>query len=213
MPNDIPVLVECNVFDIANVREVLTEGRGAKPRKTLRLAGVVQKCDDVNENMRIYPQPVIQEAIGAIKDRVQSRQVLGELDHASDPKIHLDRVSHLMAKVWMEGKMVMGEVEVIPNTPCGNILSSLIESEVPISISSRGVGDMKPVMLEGYDQECYEVLPGFRFITWDIVADPSVSEAQLSVVESRQYRSGKLQRNMEREIATAIAEMLRKKNG
>ena len=134
---------------------------------------------------------VMAEAVDAIQKNLKARMVMGELEHSVDPKIHLDRVSHLMTKVWIENSKVMGELEVLDKMPCGKILMSLIESEIPICISSRGVGDMEPVMTENFGEEAYDVLPGYRFITWDIVAEPSVTEAQLSVMESLQrHKSG-----------------------
>jgi len=102
-----------------------------------------------------------------------------------DAKIHMDRVSHLMTKIWMEDKNVLGELEVIEDMPCGQMLAALVRAGVTVGISSRGIGDMKPVMTESM-QEAYEVLPGYRFVTWDTVAEPSVKEAELSVMESKQ---------------------------
>jgi hypothetical protein len=110
---------------------------------------------------------------------------MGEFDHPQDAKIHMDRVSHLMTKVWMEGKNVLGELEVLEEMPCGQMLSALVRAGVTVGISSRGIGDMKPTMTESM-QEAYEVLPGYRFVTWDTVAEPSVKEAELSVMESKQ---------------------------
>ena len=41
------------------------------------------------------------------------------------------------------------------------------------------------VVNEGADNERYIVQPGYRFITWDLVADPSVQEATLSIMEHK----------------------------
>jgi hypothetical protein len=83
----------------------------------------------------------------------------------------------------MEGNEVIGELEILEKTPCGGILKSLVESGVNIGISSRGVGDMESAVIE--DKEYYKVLPGFTFVTFDIVAEPSVQGSYLSVMESR----------------------------
>lgn len=184
----VKVFSDQNEFEVLDSRKVIVEERGQKVKRT-RLTGVIQKCDELNENRRRYGSGVLKEAVDAIQDNLQSRRVLGELDHPSDAKIHIDRVSHLMSKVWMEDKRVMGEVEVLDKLPCGKILMGLIESNIPVSISSRGVGDMEPIVTENFGEEAYEVLPGYRFVTWDIVAEPSVTEAQLSVMESIQRRS------------------------
>ena len=44
---------------------------------------------------------------------------MGEFDHPPDAKIHLDRVSHLITKLWMEGNKVMGTAEVLEGTTYG----------------------------------------------------------------------------------------------
>ena len=104
----------------------------------------------------------------------------------SDAKIHLERVSHLITKVWMEGKFVYGEAEVIEGTDPGRNLAALLRHGVRVGISSRGVGDME-VVNEGTADEAYMVQGGYRFVTWDTVGEPSVQEAVMSVMESKEY--------------------------
>lgn len=99
-----------------------------------------------------------------------------------DAKIHLDRISHVISKVWMDGKKVYGEAEILDSQPLGKCLRGLFESKIPVGISSRGVGDME--VRESSGQEYYEVLEGYSFVTWDAVAEPSVHGATLSVMES-----------------------------
>jgi hypothetical protein len=168
---------------IENVKRVVVEQAGAK-RPVLRVTGVFQLADDQNQNGRVYPRKILAEAVKAIQKDLPKRVVLGEFDHPTDAKIHLDRVSHLITKVWMEGKHVYGEAEILP-TDCGRNLGVLFESKVGVGISSRGVGDMEAVN-EGREDEKFVVQDGYRFVTWDCVAEPSVSEAVLSVMESRQ---------------------------
>lgn len=105
----------------------------------------------------------------------------------SDAKIHLDRVSHLMTNVWMEGRKVFGEAEILHKLPCGACLRGLFEHKVRVGISSRGVGDME-VVSESNGQETYRVLPGYTFVTWDAVAEPSVNGAILNIQEDLKKR-------------------------
>jgi hypothetical protein len=149
----------------------------------MRLAGRFQYAGRPNSNGRIYENEILRHAVKEIQEDIASRRVLGEFDHPPDAKIHLDRVSHLLTKLWMEGNEVIGELEILEKTPCGGILKSLVESGVNIGISSRGVGDMESAVIE--DKEYYKVLPGFTFVTFDIVAEPSVQGSYLSVMESR----------------------------
>lgn len=187
VPSGMSLLREDIEFKVVQAREI-TESKTGK--RSMRLTGIVQKADDYNENGRIYSNGVLSEAIEAIQPALKARRVMGEFDHPADAKIHMDRVSHLMTKVWMEGKNVLGELEVLEQMPCGQMLAALVRAGVTVGISSRGIGDMKPVMTESM-QEAYEVLPGYRFVTWDTVAEPSVKEAELSVMESKQRKLSK----------------------
>jgi hypothetical protein len=104
----------------------------------------------------------------------------------SDAKIHLDRLSHLMTKVWLEGKKVYGEAEVLHKLPCGAMLRGLFEHKVRVGISSRGVGDME--VMEHKGRDVYRVMPGYTFVTWDVVAEPSVHGAILNIQEGLNRR-------------------------
>ncbi len=81
----------------------------------------------------------------------------------------------------MDGKKVIGEAEVLHKVPCGAALRGLFEHKVRVGISSRGVGDME--MVEHGGREAYRVMPGYAFVTWDAVAEPSVTGAVLNIQE------------------------------
>lgn len=170
--------------------EVVSESIGGKKVNILKFGGRFQYADKPNENGRVYPFNVLKEAVSAIQEDVKSRAVMGELDHPSDAKLHLDRISHVVTKLWMEGKEVFGECEVLAETTCGRQLKSLLNSGVRIGISSRGVGDMETTMREG--KELYTVLPGFMLVTWDIVGTPSVAGSYMSIKESVEKQKNKI---------------------
>jgi hypothetical protein len=151
--------------------------------RVLRLGGQFQYADRPNANGRIYPKEILEHAVTEIQSDLKSRRVMGEFDHPPDAKIHLDRVSHILTDLKMKGSEVIGELEVLEKTPMGSIAKALIESKVQLGISSRGVGDMETTIHEG--NEFYKVLPGFTFVTFDIVAEPSVQGSYLNINESR----------------------------
>lgn len=165
--------------------ETITEGTGNNKRKFTRLTALVQKADWHNENGRFYPLPVMKEAIDAIQDAVDQRMVLGELDHPCDAKIHTENACLLLTKLWMERKDVYAEFEILEGLPKGQMLKALIDQGVTVSISSRGVGDMETELMED-GSEINKVCPGFRFVCFDAVNEPSVKGTALSVMESRQ---------------------------
>ncbi|MEE8568058.1 MAG: hypothetical protein V3S81_05565 [Anaerolineales bacterium] len=176
-------LQESFPLQIKDMKEVVVEGiNGGKP--VMRITGVFQKADDANQNHRVYPRDILAQAVANLQEGIGARKVMGEFDHPPDAKIHLDRVSHLITKVWMEGKYVYGEAEVLEGTPQGQTLAALLRAGVQVGISSRGVGDME-IVSEGTDSEQYIVQEGYEFVTWDVVGEPSVEEATMSVMESR----------------------------
>jgi hypothetical protein len=173
----------------------------------LRIGGQFQRARDPNANGRIYPASVLSSAVKDLQEDIQARRVLGEFDHPPDAKIHLDRVSHLITKLWMEGDAVFGECEVLENTLHGAQLKALLESNVNIGISSRGVGDMETTVYEG--EEYYKVLPGYSFVTFDIVAEPSVSGSYMSVMENKNNLRRNRRGDHERKIMVEVRDFLK----
>lgn len=169
-------------FEMIDCKTAIHEGVGGREEPTMRISGLIQNGDTENANGRWYStQDVLGPAVRSIQEDIQARAVPGEFDHPSDAKIHLDRLSHLMTKVWMEGKKVYGEAEVLHRLPCGAMLRGLFEHKVRVGISSRGVGDMEVMEHNGHD--VYRVMPGYAFVTWDVVAEPSVHGAILNIQE------------------------------
>lgn len=136
-----------------------------------RFRGKFQEAEAVNKNKRIYPYAVLDENIKKLKPMLESRGLVGELDHPTDSIIHFEKCSHLITKLWWEGNCLMGEGEIL-NTPHGRILKSLLNDGVRIGISSRGVGN-------GRNDENGILVIGesYKLITFDAVADPSTYSA------------------------------------
>jgi hypothetical protein len=173
------LIVDCVPFKIEG--KVITEDRNGI--KVLKLKSLVQRADFLNENGRYYPTEVITEAVHELQSNINMRSVLGELTHPDDAVIHIDNACVLLSKLWMENKKVYGEFEVLEKMPKGSMLKSLIEQNVSLFISSRGVGDMETCIKEGNEYD--KVLPGFKFVTFDVVIDPSVKGTKLSISESK----------------------------
>jgi hypothetical protein len=161
------LLQEFNEFKYV-VEELSDNGQ---PKK-FKLKGVYQAADTPNGNKRVYPRSVLESAVKSVVEMVNDKRMLGELDHPSDAKIHLDKVSHVVTKLEMnpEGQ-VYGEAEVLP-TASGKILESLLRSGVKLGISSRGFGSTKP-----NDKGLDEVQGDYKLVTFDIVSDPSTPGA------------------------------------
>jgi hypothetical protein len=121
-----------------------------------------------NANQRVYPISEIQKAVGQINEQIKGGySVLGEVDHPDDLKINLDRVSHMITDMWMDGHCGYGKLKILP-TPMGNLVKTMLESGVKLGVSSRGSGNVN----EGSGQ-----VSDFEIITVDVVAQPSAPHA------------------------------------
>ena len=162
---------------------IITEYYSGKPklinesRSSYKI--LAQQAESRNQNKRRYPTKVLESEVKRLKPIADLRQLMGELDHTMSEQIALERVSHLITNIFMEGKNVFLEFEIL-NTPKGLIAKELIAAGIPIGISSRGSGSLLP------DKNPGELVVGedYRAITWDLVADPSVKDARLEISES-----------------------------
>ena len=178
------LLVECSVLDKV---QVIREGTGAN--KKLKIKGRFQKCDEQNNNGRVYPRKILEGQVKAIQDKINERSLVGALDHPPNDAIHLSQASHLMTslKVNKAGD-VIGEAEIL-STPNGKIVEALLNDGVKIGISSRGLGSVSEgSMGEGIVNE------DFKLITFDLVSDPSTKGAFPELSEAmRESNSQKAQ--------------------
>lgn len=140
-------------------------------KKKFAIEGVFMQSDTVNRNGRVYPRQILEGEVDRYnKKYVMERRALGELNHPSGPTVNLDKVSHLITDLRMEGKDVFGKAKLL-ETPCGQIAQSLIESGVKLGVSSRGMGSLKE------NRGFKEVQKDFMLSAVDIVADPSAPNA------------------------------------
>ena len=143
------------------------------------LTGIIQTADAKNGNGRIYPRNTLMREVESYQKIINENRALGELDHPDDSVVNLRKVSHMVTKCWWDGDKVMGKIQAL-DTPAGNILKSLANSGVSLGISSRGMGSVQ----EGKDGTIVE--DDFQLICFDIVSEPSTTNAYLTLSESQQ---------------------------
>ena len=135
--------------------------------KDLYMKGIFIQGEKQNHNGRVYPLNEINTAVKTLQEKIEGGySVLGEADHPDDLNINLDRVSHVIQNIQMQGSDGIGKLKLLP-TPMGNICTTLIESGVKLGVSSRGSGNVT---------ESGKV-SDFEIVTVDIVANPSAPEA------------------------------------
>jgi len=156
-------LQENLTYDQANI---ITESKN--DGKDLYMKGIFIQGGVKNANQRVYPVDEIASAVATLVEQVKTGySVLGECDHPDDLNINLDRVSHMITEMWMEGANGFGKLKLLP-TPMGNIIKAMLESGVKLGVSSRGSGNVN---------EATGNVSEFEIVTVDIVAQPSAPNA------------------------------------
>jgi len=154
-------------FDAARIVVEGVEG------KDLYMKGICIQGGVKNANERVYPVNEIEKAVKQLNEQIQSGySVLGEVDHPDDLKINIDRCSHMITDMWMDGPNGFGKLKILP-TPMGNLVRTMLESGVRLGVSSRGSGNVN---------EANGHVSDFEIVTVDVVAQPSAPNAYPTAV-------------------------------
>lgn len=151
-------------------------------QKSLFIEGCFMQADMPNGNKRIYPLPVLSKEVTRYVDKyIKEHRALGELGHPEGPTVNLERVSHSIVSLRENGKDFIGKAKIL-STPYGKIVESLLDSEVRLGVSSRGLGSLVPQNGLNVVQE------DFMLAAVDIVADPSAPNAFVNgIMEGKQW--------------------------
>lgn len=165
-----------------SVAAVHVLNEGSDDPKRLVLAGIAIQGDVRNRNGRIYPKVEIERAVQDMKNRIgETGPILGELDHPDNLQIALDRVTHLIKDVWMEGVDGFAKFDIL-QAGYGELVTAMVRQGAKIGVSSRGSGSVDG---DG-------VVSDFEIVTIDIVANPSAPNAYPKpITESLQTRNGR----------------------
>ena len=159
------VLIEKYTHNQANVKSRIVETEDGG--KSMFMEGIFVQGDVKNANQRMYPASEISEAVESVQARIKDGYpVLGECDHPPELTVNVDRVSHIIENMWMDGANGFGKLKIVP-TPMGNIIRTLIESGATLGVSSRGSGEVDHA----------GKVSNYEIITVDIVAQPSAPDA------------------------------------
>ena len=160
-------LKENLTFDRAGL-QLITEDDASGNGKSLYMKGIFIEGGVKNANQRVYPVHEIEKAVSTINEQIKGGySVLGEVDHPDDLKINLDRVSHMITEMWMDGPAGHGKLKILP-TPMGELVKAMLQSGVKLGVSSRGSGNVN---------ESSGHVSDFEIVTVDVVAQPSAPHA------------------------------------
>ena len=174
------VLVETLLFTPTQVS--LTEGKKTKNGNPL-VTGILATVEVKNGNGRYYSRDLWEREIDKYNEVIKENRAVGELDHPDSSVINLKNVSHNVKDLWWDGDNILGKIEILP-TPSGNILKSLVDNDITVGVSSRGMGTLKPM------GEVQEVQDDFELLCWDFVSTPSNPGSYMHLVnEGLEFKS------------------------
>jgi hypothetical protein len=151
----------------------LTEADEKTGKKGYFIEGVFMQANRPNKNLREYSMDILGNEVNRyVKEYVEQNRAYGELGHPDTPTINLERVSHMIKSLKVEGDNFIGKAKIM-DTPYGNIVKNLIDEGARIGVSSRGLGSLRK-----RNDGINIVQDDFRLATAaDIVADPSAPDA------------------------------------
>ena len=175
MSNNIKqVLIETIPFTVSP--QQLHEGVKAPSGNPL-VEGILATAEVKNGNGRYYPKDLWEREIDKYMSCVRENRATGELDHPDSSIISLKNVSHIIRDIRWDGDKVIGKIEILP-TVSGNILKALIDNNVMVGVSSRGMGSLKPL-----GEGTMEVQDDFELLCWDFVSTPSNPGSYMNLVK------------------------------
>jgi hypothetical protein len=150
--------------------EVLTEAK-ADGGKKYSIEGVFMQAETKNRNGRIYPKPIMENAVNKyVTEQVSKGRAVGELNHPEGPTVNLDKVSHKIESLDWKGNDVVGKATIL-ETPMGMIVRGLLDGGINLGVSTRGMGSLER------GNNAMIVKDDFLLNAVDIVQDPSAPSA------------------------------------
>lgn len=149
----------------------------------------IQSFDEVNQNNRMYPGPVLKEGMGSCDSRIKRRAFYSELDHplptgnqevdgVRQTTVALSKVSHIVREYEFKNKLLYGEMETT-STPNGGILLGLLKDRTGLGFSMRGMAELE----RGPDFN--KVKAPLTIIAFDAVSMPSHRSAVVDFNEMK----------------------------
>ena len=162
-----------------NVNLITEEVNG---EKQYHIDGIFMQAEQKNRNGRVYPKKTLMKEVQRYNNEyVKTNRAMGELGHPDGPQLNLERVSHLIKELRVDGNDIYGRAKIL-DTPYGKIVKDLVKEGVKIGVSSRGMGSLKQV--NGVN----EVQNDFNLAAVDIVADPSAPDAFVEgIMEGKEW--------------------------
>lgn len=136
---------------------------------------LLSTADQKNGNGRIYPYPILKEAVDKFMEKQKYNDLYGSLDHYDDVEVKFETASHKMVDFWWKGNKLYGTIEIFDyeEVPKGRLIAKLLKTGNRVGISSRSLGNVTQrgdiIIVESLD-----------IITYDLVTINSNKESVLN---------------------------------
>jgi hypothetical protein len=160
------------------------------------LKGIAAQFGKENNNNRIYEEGEYLPHLEYLKDKINQKRLVGELDHPEKFDVSLKNISHVIEDLVYDkdGRVLTIKVRLL-DTPAGQIAKKLVDAGIPLSISSRAAGNVGP------DKKVQIK----KIFTYDLVADPGFQDAQLErVYESAGFNSFEIEERSKKSILNSL---------
>ena len=161
--------------------EYLVEEKNGKKNYTIK--GVFLQSNIKNRNGRVYPKDILMTEVKRYNSEfINKNRAFGELGHPDGPTVNLERVSHMIKKLYPDGDNFIGEAKIM-DTPYGKIVKGLIDEGAQLGVSSRGMGSIEQRNGANYVKDDFMLATAA-----DIVADPSAPQAFVEgIMEGKEW--------------------------
>jgi len=151
--------------------------------KNYKIKGIFLQADIKNRNGRVYPMEILEKEVTRYNKKfINENRAYGELGHPEGPTVNLERVSHMVTKLYPDGKNFIGEAKIM-GTPMGEIVKNIIDEGGKLGVSSRGMGSLNQKNGTNYVRDDF-----YLATAADIVADPSAPNAFVEgIMEGKEW--------------------------
>ena len=166
--------------EISNAEYLIEEKNG---KKEYKIRGIFLQSEIKNRNGRVYSKDVLEKEVKRYNaEFINKNRAFGELGHPDGPTVNLERVSHMIKKLYPDGNNFIGEAKIM-NTPYGKIVKGLIDEGAQLGVSSRGMGSLEQKGGVNYVGKDF-----YLATAADIVADPSAPDAFVEgIMENKEW--------------------------
>ena len=167
--------------EVSSAEYLVEEDKNGK--KEYKIKGVFLQSNIKNRNGRVYPKEILMKEVTRYnKEFINKNRAFGELGHPDGPTVNLERVSHMIKKLYPDGDNFIGEAKIM-DTPYGKIVKGLIDEGAQLGVSSRGMGSIEQRNGASFVKDDFMLATAA-----DIVADPSAPKAFVEgIMEGKEW--------------------------